>query len=471
MPFSRGKESFDRLLHKMRQTHGQGGEALRWFSAVCEVGFGMLLPAVLLMAGIFFLFYLDAFFLRHPWLAFRKMLEREKGAKHTPLYELSLSLAGTLGVGNIVGVAVALSIGGAGALFWMWISALFSMILKYAEIVLGLRYRKTEKGEFLGGPMLYMKNGIGGKAGKALAAVFSAVGLFSAFFMGNTVQTNAAAVAMESAFHVPPVLCGAIFAALCGGILLSGARGVTRVTAVIIPLMSALYLFLSLRIVFMEWEKLPWVFGLILDGAFCSESAFGGSLGFLFSEGLRQGVAKGAFTHEAGAGTAPMAHGGAETKCPAKQGLFGIFEVFFDTIVLCTLTGLVILIACGEEMITDNGMLLVIYAFSRYYGKKAAYLISISIAVFAFATVVCWGYYGKRCLAEFTTSGRAETIYLVSYCAMAVVAAVMQESAVWAASDVTVSLMTVLNLTAVLWLRREVREETRLLFPQKKRRL
>ena len=212
---------------------------------------GGLIPPILLAAGAFFLFYLRGY----PWRAPRRMLSafvgEKKGEGTSSFRAMMLALAGTLGVGNIVGVAVALSIGGAGALFWMWISALFSMILKYAEIVLGLRYRKTEKGEFLGGPMFYMKNGIGGKAGKALAAVFSAVGLFSAFFMGNTVQTNAAAVAMESAFHVPPVLCGAIFAALCGGILLSGARGVTRVTAVIIPLMSALYLFLSQLLIFL----------------------------------------------------------------------------------------------------------------------------------------------------------------------------------------------------------------------------
>lgn len=449
---------------------GQGGDGLRWCQTVCEIGFGMLLPIVILISGGFFLLYLKGFFLRHPIRTLRAMFSREKGAKHSPLFELSLSLAGTLGVGNIAGVAVALAVGGAGALFWMWISALLSMILKYAEIVLGLRYRRAENGEFSSSPMLYMKKGVGGKLGNCFAAIFAAVGLFSAFSMGNTVQMNAAAEAMASAFQVPHVLSGIVFGVLCGWILLSGAKGASRVTAVIVPIMSAVYLFLSLRIVFLEWGRLPSVFGMIFADAFASDSALGGTLGFLFSEGMRQGVAKGAFTHEAGAGTAPMAHGGAETRLPAKQGLFGIFEVFFDTIVLCTLTGLVILLACGEEFITDNGMLLAIYAFSRYYGKKAAYFISISISVFAFASIVCWGYYGSRCLAEFTASARANRIYLALYGATCIGAAVMRESVLWAASDVTVALMTVVNLAAVLWLRREVREETLLLFPAKKRR-
>ena len=439
---------------------------MRWCQTVCEVGFGMLLPIVILISGGFFLFYLKGFFLRRPIATLRAMFSREKGAAHSPLFELSLSLAGTLGVGNIAGVAVALAVGGAGALFWMWISALLSMILKYAEIVLGLRYRKAENGEFLSSPMLYMKKGVGGKLGRC----FAAVGLFSAFSMGNTVQMNAAAEAMASAFQVPHVLSGIIFGVICGWILLSGARGASRVTAIIVPIMSAVYLFLSLRIVCLEWERLPSIFGMIFTDAFSADSAFGGALGFLFSEGMRQGVAKGAFTHEAGAGTAPMAHGGAETRLPARQGLFGIFEVFFDTIVLCTLTGLVILLACGEKFITDNGMLLAIYAFSRYYGKRAAYFISISIAVFAFASIVCWGYYGSRCLAEFTASARAKKIYLALYGVTCVIASVMREGILWAASDITVALMTAVNLAAVLWLKREVREETLLLFPAKKRR-
>lgn len=449
---------------------GQGGDCLGWCRTVCEVGLGMLLPIVILISGVFFLLYLKGFFLCRPIFTLRAMFSREKGAKHSPFFELSLSLAGTLGVGNIAGVAVALAVGGAGALFWMWISALLSMILKYAEIVLGLRYRKVENGEFLSSPMFYMKNGVGGKLGRCFAVIFAAVGLFSAFSMGNTVQMNAAAEAMASAFQVPRILSGVLFGVFCGWILLSGARGASRVTAVIVPIMSVVYLFLSLRIVCLEWERLPLIFGMILADAFSAESVFGGALGFLFSDGMRQGVAKGAFTHEAGAGTAPMAHGGAETRLPARQGLFGIFEVFFDTIVLCTLTGLVILLACGEEFITDNGMLLTIYAFSRYYGKKAAYFISISIAVFAFASIVCWGYYGSRCLAEFTASARANRIYLALYGATCVIASVMRESVLWAASDVTVALMTAVNLAAVLWLRREVREETLLLFPEKKRR-
>jgi AGCS family alanine or glycine:cation symporter len=434
---------------------------------ISDLGVGVMLPAFILLAGIYLTKYLGGFYLLHPLKTLKLMLSREGTGGTSPLRALSVSLAGTLGVGNIVGVAVAIVMGGAGALFWMWISAFFSMILKYAEIVLAMRYKIHKNNEIIGGPMYYMRDGIGGRSGRMFAGVFAALGLFSAFSMGNMVQMNAASSAVKSAFSVPTWLFGIVAAVFCAFLLLKGFRGISRVTSVLIPFLSALYFLMSARVVLLEWERLPALLFMIWEEAFSVSSASGGVMGFLLSGAIRQGVAKGSFSHEAGCGTAPMAHAGADTKIPAKQGVLGIFEVFFDTILLCTLTGFVILLASDGELITDNGMHLVIYSFARYYGKYAAYFISFSIVLFAIATVICWGYYGKVCLSYLVRSENAGKIYDLAYSAVTVLAAVMSESAVWELSDITVALMTVINLTAVLWLRREVKEETAFIFGEK----
>ncbi len=445
-----------------------GRTLIRMIGMLSDIGVGVVLPLFILASGIYFTYYLNGFYLLHPRKVWRMMLSREGSGKTSPLRALSVSLAGTLGVGNIVGVAVAIVLGGAGSLFWMWISALLSMILKYAEIVLAMHYKIHEKNEIRGGPMYYMRDGIGGKLGHIMAVMFSALGLFSAFSMGNMVQMNAATSAVSSAFSVPPLLFGVIAAVGVGFLLFKGFRGISRVTAVLIPILSAVYLFLCVRAIFLDLERIPALLGEILRNAFELSAASGGILGFFLTGALRQGIAKGSFSHEAGCGTAPMAHAGADTKIPAKQGFLGIFEVFFDTIVLCTLTGFVILLACDGEFPTDNGMHLVIFSFARYYGKAAVYFISGMVVLFAFATVVCWGYYGKVCLSYFTRSENAGKLYDVLYAGVTVIAALMAEASVWALSDVTTALMTVLNLTAVFWLRRDVKDETEVLFFRKR---
>lgn len=447
-------------IYILRKTIRKEVRALTLLGKLCDAGVGILLPLILVGCGLYFTVYLGGFYLLHPWKSLKLMFSREGTGKTSPLAALSVSLAGTLGVGNIVGVAVAIVMGGPGALFWMWISALLSMILKYAEIVLAMRYRSGEGESVRGGPMYYMKNGIGGKTGGIFAAVFALLGLLSSFSMGNIVQMNAASDAASSTFNFSKPIFGIVTAVICAVVIFGGFKGISRVTAVAIPVVSAVYLFISVRAVILDAGRIPEVMRTILQGAFSVSAASGGVVGFLLSGALRHGVAKGSFTHEAGCGTAPMAHVNSDTKIPAKQGLLGIFEVFFDTIVMCTLTGLVILLASDGEFITDNGMLLVIYSFSKYYGRKAAYLISASILLFAFATVICWAYYGKTCLCYFTASKKAEKVYLATYCAVTLLGAVMSQSMVWKFSDISVAVMTVLNLSAVVWLRREVREET-----------
>lgn len=425
-----------------------------------DIGVGILLPLVILLSGIYFTQYLGGFYLIRPARILHLLFSKEKECKISPFRALSVSLAGTLGVGNIVGVAVAISLGGAGSLFWMWISAFFSMILKYAEIVLAQKYKIDRNGKKYGGPMYYMKNGIGGLFGKILAVLFALLGVISAFSMGSLVQMKAASDAMHETFSFPSLLFGILASVFCLILLLGGYAKISRVTAIVIPILSGIYLFMAARIVWIESDRIPILVREIIKDAFSFSAASGGILGFIFSDAMRHGIAKGSFSHEAGCGTAPMAHAGADTKIPAKQGILGIFEVFFDTLVLCTLTGFVILLA-NDGIFTDhNGMALVITSFTKYYGEKAAYIISISVVLFALATVVCWGYYGKESLSYLTKSHLISFIYTIGYCVVTAFGAVMSEGIVWELSDITVALMTVLNLSAVFWLRREIRAET-----------
>ena len=425
-----------------------------------DIGVGFLLPLIILCSGIYFTKYLGGFYLLRPARTIRLLFSKEKECKISPLRALSVSLAGTLGVGNIVGVAVALLLGGAGALFWMWISAFFAMILKYAEIVLAMRYRIHQNGKKFGGPMYYMQKGIGGRIGKFLAILFALLGLISAFSMGSLVQMKAASDAMRETFLVPSHLFGIVTALICLILLSGGYEKISKLTSIIIPLLSVVYFFMAVRVVWLESERIPILIREIVKDAFSISAASGGIIGFLFSGAIRHGVAKGCFSHEAGCGTAPMAHAGADTKIPAKQGILGIFEVFFDTLVLCTLTGFVILLSCDGTFPTDNGMALVIFSFSQYYGVNAAYIITISVVLFAVATVICWGYYGLETLSYLNKTKWISKTYILLYCIITALGAVMQESAVWEISDLTAALMTVLNLSAVFWLRKDIREET-----------
>ena len=432
---------------------------MEWIERLSDIGIGIVLPFLIIGSGFYFTKFLGGFYLIRPARTLRLALSGEGSGGVSPLRALSVSLAGTLGVGNITGVAVAILLGGAGALFWMWISAFFSMILKYAEIVLGMRYRIFENGKLLGGPMYYMEKGIGGILGKALACIFALFGVISAFSMGSPVQMKAASDAIFQTFSFPPLLFGILSAIFCALLLFGGYNKISRATAVLIPILSAVYLFMSVRIVWMESDRIYPLCREIFKEAFSFSSATGGIFGFLTCGALRHGIAKGSFSHEAGCGTAPLAHAGAETKIPAKQGILGIFEVFFDTVVLCTLTGFVILLS-GEALTAENGMTLVMRAFEKYYGAGANYLIAVSIMLFALAAVICWGYYGKAMLSYLTKSRAVSVIYVLLFCTVSALGTVMTEGTAWQLSDLTVALMTLINLFAVFMLRREIREET-----------
>ena len=423
-----------------------------------------VMPAVIMGGGVFFLFRLGFFFFRRPIKTLKLMFS---GA--SPVLELSLSLAGTLGVGNIVGVAMAISLGGAGAVFWMWLSALVSAVLKYAEITLAVKYRRFTPHAILGGPMYYMEDGVGGRFGRALAVTFASLCTMLSLVMGNLVQSRAAVGAAERILPVPAWAIGAMLAILCAFSLFGGYRVTSRVTSVIVPLMSGAYILISLGIIAAHAGSVPAALKNIVTSAVDPSAAGGGALGFLSSSALRHGVAKGAYSHEAGGGTAPLSHAQTKEKVPAVEGLLGLFEVFFDTGVICTLTALVILLA-GDE---GSGAALVYGAFTHFCGAPGGAVVSVSIVFFAFSTMICWGYYGKTCLYYLTKSRAAETAYLAFYCAFAAVGALVGEGVAWMLTDIGVCLMTSVNLVAVIILSRTVREETELaglISPRKRRK-
>lgn len=416
------------------------------------------LPIIILSSGIFLLVKLKFFFALHPFATFRGILSGGMG-ENSPLRVLSVSLAGTLGVGNIVGVAVAISLGGIGAVFWMWISALVSMVLKYAEIVLAMRYRSYSSGGCSGGPMYYMRGGIGGRLGRVLAAIFCAVGTLASFCLGNIVQISAAADSAFRAFGLPKLICGIIFAALCAVVIFGGFKKISAITIAVIPPLCLIYIVLSMAVILMNIGSLPRIFSDIIYAAFTPASGASGIFGYMISGAVRHGTAKGTFSHEAGSGTSPISHAQSSKQSAAEQGLFGIFEVFFDTIVICTMTALVIIIS-GFADSGLSGMDMVISAFEVYYGAFSGYIFTFSMAVFAFSTVICWSYYGQCFLRYFTAKKAPVTIYLVLYCLCIVAGAVMKRGLIWELADLAISVMTSINLASVLMLRDEVALET-----------
>lgn len=423
---------------------------------------GVLMPALLLAGGVFFTVTLGRFFLLRPKRVLAGVSQAAKEGGASPWRTLSVALAGTLGVGNITGVALAIYYGGPGAVFWMWVSAFFAMFLKYAEIVLALRTRVTgADGEVHGGAMYYMKTLVTGKTGRFFAGMFAVLCMMASLTLGGVVQTSAAAEAAESVFGVPKIVVGAVFAVLAAMILFKGIRRVEAVTSALIPLLCAAYTLLSLVAIALRFEALPGVFGAIFRGAFSLRSGAAGIAGFLSAGAFRYGVARGLVSNEAGCGTSPIVHAGSKVREPAAQGIFGILEVFVDTVLLCTLTALVILTSAVPSC---EGSAYVIRAYGSVLGGAAAPFLALSIALFAFATVLCWAHYGRECLSYFTNNGKARTAFLALTALSVFLGAVISPALLWDVTDLVLALMTVLNLSALFLGYRVVREETERFF-------
>ena len=380
----------------------------------------------------------------------------------TPFQAVCTALAATVGTGNIAGVAGAIAIGGPGAIFWMWVSALFGMCTKYAEVTLAVHYREINaNGELVGGPMYYIKNGLS-KKWHWLAYLFAAFGVLTVFGTGNATQVNTITTAInsallnynvisESAVSTSNLIIGIIIAILIAMILLGGIKRIGHVTEKLVPFMALLYILLGLGVILLNIQNVPAVFVSIFRGAFQPRAVTGGIVLSMFTS-LKKGVSRGIFSNEAGLGTGSIAHACADTKKPVKQGMFGIFEVFTDTIVICTLTALVIL--CSGVAVDYGkaaGAELTILGFTSTYGSWVSIFTVVAMCCFAFSTAVGWGLYGARCI-EFLFSEKVIKPFMVIYSLVAILGATANLGLMWSIAETFNGLMAIPNLIALFLL-------------------
>ena len=406
-----------------------------------------------------------------------KLFQKQTAGKGevTPFQALSTALAATVGTGNIAGVTGAIAVGGPGAVFWMWLSALFGMVTKYAEVVLAVRYRaRNAKGDWVGGPMYYIKNGLG-KTWTWLAMVFSLLGALAAFGIGNMTQVNTIATSINNAIDafggntaatsirlfdqvvpVSSIVVGLLISVIVALTLFGGIKRIGSVTEMMVPVMAAIYIVCALCVVFSNIGSLGKIFVMIFKGAFSAEAALGGAFGITIMTTIQKGVGRGVFSNEAGLGSAPIAHAATSETDPVKQGLYGIFEVFMDTIVICTLTGLTVL--CGVESGVDiawgqsAGTELISAAFATVFGEKiGALIVAVGIGLFALSTILSWSLYGTRCF-EFLTGGKFVHIFQIVFVVMVVVGATLELELVWNIADTLNGFMAIPNLVALLGL-------------------
>lgn len=441
---------------------------LRWF---CDNVVSAIAPAMLLAAGVFFCVFLKLFFVRHPIKVVRGMLKRERRSGISPFRAVTLALAGTLGVGNIAGVASSIAIGGYGSVFWMWVSALVAMVLKYAEIVLAIRHRRVDARtcEYHGGACYYIEDCFAQKgkllSGKALGIVFALLCIVNSVTMGCMIQSGAVSGSFSGVFGVGEWIVGAIVALLCIVVITGNAKWISGFCEKTVPIMTLGYVLLSVAVIAARWQDVPRALGLIFEDAMSFQAAAGGALGFLISRQLKAGTMRGLMSNEAGCGTAPTAHAAADTQSPARQGFWGIFEVFVDTVLLCTLTAIVIILAGGEIMTySSEPMMMAIKAYSSVLGAWSEYFMCIAVLLFAFATIVCWAHYGKESLHYVTKRKRAIDVYVVLFALFVFIGAVASSDIVWLLADLSLGIMTIINLPVLFFMRREVREETDVFF-------
>ena len=363
-----------------------------------------------------------------------------------PFQALMTAMSATVGTGNIAGVATAIFIGGPGAIFWMWITALFGMATKYAEAVLAVKYRETDDdGRFVGGPMYYIKNGLG-KKWHWLGFLFALFGTIAAFGIGNMVQSNSVADALHSNFAVDTNLTGIVIAGLAASVILGGIKRIGTVASKLVPIMAIFYIVGSLIIIFANITEVPAALAIIVDSAFNGHAAVGGFTGATIMMAIQFGIARGIFSNEAGLGSAPIAHAAAQTNNPVRQGMVGMLGTFIDTIIICTMTALVIIIS-GAWSSGETGASLssLAYASSIPLGE---YVITFGLVIFAFTTILGWSYYGERC-AEFIFGTKIILPYRLLWIAAVFIGASQKVNLIWILADVMNGFMAIPNLIAL----------------------
>lgn len=381
----------------------------------------------------------------------------------TPFQAVCTALAGTVGTGNIAGVAGAIAIGGPGAVFWMWCSAILGMCTKFSEVTLAVHFReRNSNGDLVGGPMYYIKNGLG-KKWQWLAMLYSLFGVLTVFGTGNATQVNTITAAIDTplleygivgsgAVSMVNLAIGIVVAMLVAMVLLGGIKRIGSVSEKLVPFMALFYVILALGVVILNYQRVPEVFASIIGGAFDPMAFTGGVVGSMFMS-LKKGVSRGIFSNEAGLGTGSIAHACADTQKPVKQGLFGIFEVFADTIVICTLTALVIL--CSGTNVTYGaaaGAELTISGFVTTYGGWASIFTALALCCFAFSTIIGWGLYGSRCIEYLFSTNKVVRPFLVVYSFVSILGATVDLGLLWDIADTFNGLMAIPNLIALLLL-------------------
>lgn len=422
-------------------------------SALNSVVWGPLMLVLILGTGLYLMVGLKFMPLRHIPQAFRLMLAGRHAdssdGQITPFNALMTSLSATIGTGNIAGVATAISIGGPGALFWMWCTALVGMATKYAEAVCAVEYREVDQdGNYAGGPMYYIKNGLGPKW-KWLALAFAFFGAIAGFGIGNTVQAHSVAQAMESTFDIPPAYSAVVMVVLVGLVLLGGVKRIAGVAGVMVPFMALSYLSVGMVILLMNIGEIPAALSLIVNSAFNGTAATGGFAGAGIMLAIQFGVARGVFSNEAGLGSAPIAHAAAQTDDPVKQGTIAMLGTFIDTILVCTITGLIIVLT-GEWTSGAGGASLTAASFAAVI-PLGDVLVSLGLCIFAFTTILGWSYYGERCTV-YLLGVQALLPFRVLWVLAIPLGTQMDLNFIWLLADTLNALMAVPNLIALLLL-------------------
>ena len=412
-------------------------------------------PMLLLIAitGLFLMLGLKAYPLLSIKKAFVLLWEgrNSKGEGDISGFNaLMTSLSATIGTGNIAGVATAIAMGGPGALFWMWVIALVGMATKYAEAVLAVHYReKDENGNFVGGPMYYIKNGLG-ENWKWMAAAFAFFGMIAGFGIGNGVQANSVADVMHNTFNVPELASGIIMAILAALVLLGGIKRIATVAGKLVPFMAIAYIIGGLILLVIYFDRIPDAISTILTHAFTPISAVGGFAGATVWAALRFGIARGVFSNEAGLGSAPIAHAAAQTNNPVQQGTIAMLGTFIDTLVICTITGLVI-VASGAWQSGESGATLTSMAFSQGLPTVGEYIVTFGLIIFAFTTLLGWSFYGEKC-AEYLFGVKSIIIFRIVWVIAIPIGATFQLELAWLVADTLNALMALPNLIALLLL-------------------
>ncbi|HQO71746.1 MAG TPA: sodium:alanine symporter family protein [Sedimentibacter sp.] len=425
-------------------------------SAVNGIVWGPLIIILIIGTGTYLSFMTGFFSITKLGYVLKNTLLKmfakdDKGEGEVTAFQaVATALAATVGTGNIAGVATAIALGGPGAVFWMWLAAIMGMTTKYAEVVLAVNYReKTEDGRFVGGPMYYITNGLG-KSWKWLAVLFAFFGTFASFGIGCMVQSNSVALSAQSTFGIPVLATGIVLAILTAVVIVGGIKRIGAFTEKLVPFMAALYILGGLWLLISNAAKIPAAFAMIFSNAFTGTAAVGGFTGTVMMQAIRFGIARGIFTNEAGLGSAPIAHAAATTDHPVRQGLWGVFEVFTDTIVICSITALSILVT-GVWETGESGAVLSAMAFDTGIPVVGKYIVSIGLILFAYSTILGWEYYGERCL-EYLFGTKPIFAYRIIWVIAVIVGAVGGLTFMWDLADTLNGLMAFPNLVGVLML-------------------